>query len=169
MAAAADVVSAWPGEVGAGASAHTAAFSLFSIPCCASPPTHPINPPPPSPSPPPPKSRSIAALAAFIRASRADYTTPGAVSEAERDRIEAEAGGYVRACAGQVAALERAVATAGGGASASPASTTTAPTVSAHRHGVALILAERLGAVSGVFDRARAGRYAASAAARAAW
>ena len=41
-------------------------------------------------------------------------------------------------------------------------------TVTAHRHGVALILAERLAGVSGVFDRARAARYGAAAAARAA-
>ena len=83
------------------------------------------------------------------------------MSEAERDRIEAEAGGFVRACNGHVAALERSAAGSSG-------ASTSSATVTAHRHGVALILAERLAGVSGVFDRARAARYGAAAAARAA-
>jgi len=90
------------------------------------------------------------------------------VSEAERDRIEAEAGGFVRACNGHVAALERAAAAGGGRGGASASTSSPSATITAHRHGVALILAERLAGVSGVFDRARAARYGAAAAARAA-
>jgi len=81
---------------------------------------------------------------------------PGRCSEAERDRIEAAVGAGVRSASALVGALRDAAAAAA------------TPSLTAHRAGVALALADRLAATSSVFDKARGGRYATAAAARAA-
>ena len=108
-------------------------------------------------------------------AHRACYSAPASsrlCSERERDRIEAEAGRLTRDATAGVEGVRVLAASAAASASA-PSSPDefgndpgTAAAAAAYRAGVALALSERLQATSGVFDRARAARYAAAASER---
>ncbi len=49
------------------------------------------------------------AVGDLCRRHRRDFTQPGACSEAERDRIEAEIGQYVKACTANIARLEKGI------------------------------------------------------------
>jgi hypothetical protein len=120
-------------------------------------------------------SAAIDALALHVRTHRAGYSAPASsrlCSERERDRIEAEAGSLTRDATAGVEGVRVLAASAAASASA-PSSPDefgndpgTAAAAAAYRAGVALALSERLQATSGVFDRARAARYAAAASER---
>ncbi len=120
-------------------------------------------------------SAAIDALALHVRTHRAGYSAPASsrlCSERERDRIEAEAGRLTRDATAGVEGVRVLAASAAASASA-PSSPDefgndpgTAAAAAAYRAGVALALSERLQATSGVFDRARAARYAAAASER---
>jgi len=120
-------------------------------------------------------SAAIDALALHVRTHRACYSAPASsrlCSERERDRIEAEAGRLTRDATAGVEGVRVLAASAAASASA-PSSPDefgndpgTAAAAAAYRAGVALALSERLQATSGVFDRARAARYAAAASER---
>lgn len=120
-------------------------------------------------------SAAIDALALHVRTHRAGYSAPASsrlCSERERDRIEAEAGRLTRYATAGVEGVRVLAASAAASASA-PSSPDefgndpgTAAAAAAYRAGVALALSERLQATSGVFDRARAARYAAAASER---
>jgi len=122
-------------------------------------------------------SASIDALALHVRAHRADYSSGGrACSEHERDRIEVEAGRLTRDATAGVEGVRVMAANAAAASSSSSSSHDTsefdgfdpgtAAAAAAYRAGVALALSERLRAASGVFDRARAARYASAASER---
>jgi len=85
---------------------------------------------------------------AGVEARRRDYLEQGRVPEDERDRIEAEAVLLLEAAREGIAGLE--ALAAGGGGSAHQA---------ACRHGVALILSERLQGVAALFDSWRGIRF----------
>ncbi|CAL5220930.1 g3028 [Coccomyxa viridis] len=98
-------------------------------------------------------AKNINALKAFVRGHQRDYVQAGRCSEAERDRIEEQVGLYMRSCTDNIARLE------GSLAPGQPGAQNLNPHGLAHRHGVALILSERLQAAGTTFDRCRSVRY----------
>ena len=70
---------------------------------------------------------NIRTAAGLVRQHHRDFSPLASCSEAERDRIEAEVGGYLKACAANVARLEASVPAVNGVANA---------TAVAHQHGV---------------------------------
>ncbi|CAK0783174.1 hypothetical protein CVIRNUC_006373 [Coccomyxa viridis] len=98
-------------------------------------------------------AKNISALSAFVREHQRDYVQAGRCSEAERDRIEEQVGLYMRSCTDNIARLEASLAPG------QPGIQSLNPHGLAHRHGVALILSEKLQAVGTAFDRCRSVRY----------
>jgi len=69
-----------------------------------------------------------------VRQHGRDFSPLSSCSEAERDRIEAEVGGYLKACAANVARLEGSVPAVNGAVNA---------TAVAHQHGVVRVALRR--------------------------
>ncbi|KAK9814329.1 hypothetical protein WJX72_004076 [[Myrmecia] bisecta] len=99
-------------------------------------------------------AKNINALSDFVQQHRRDYVQPGRYTEAERDKIEEQVGAFLNTCNQNIGRLQSSISEGG---AASPAATNAH--VTAHRHGVALMLSERLQAVGSAFDRCRALRY----------
>ena len=74
---------------------------------------------------------NIRTAAGLVRQHGRDFSPLSSCSEAERDRIEAEVGGYLKACAGNVARLEASVPAVNGAVNA---------TAVAHQHGVVRVV-----------------------------
>ncbi|KAK9905533.1 hypothetical protein WJX75_001699 [Coccomyxa subellipsoidea] len=98
-------------------------------------------------------AKNVDALRAFVKEHQRDYLQSGRISEAERDRIEEQVGRYMRSCTANISRLEASL-----GADQPGARGLNSHMV-AHRHGVALILSERLHAVGSSFDCCRSVRY----------
>lgn len=103
---------------------------------------------------------SIEALEQFLLKHRKDYVDPRRTTEQERDSIEHEVAAFVKTCKEQIDILncsmnDEEVSTKGwlGARSNSNADTI------AHKHGVVLILSERLHSVTAQFDKLRAIRF----------
>ena len=93
-----------------------------------------------------------------IHAPLSPPPSAGKLSEGERDRVEEEVGAYVRSCSSNIQKLQAMLSTSP--AAASPArQRPPSPDLLAHRQGMVLILSERLGAASALFDRLRSLRY----------
>lgn len=79
------------------------------------------------------QAKTVQAVGDLCRHHRRDFIQRGACSEAERDRIEAEIGQYMKACSANIARLEQGIPSAqevANGRAAANASTV------AHCHGV---------------------------------
>lgn len=104
---------------------------------------------------------SIGTLEQFLIKHRKDYVDPHRTTEEERDSIEHEVSVFVKACKEQIDILKTSItdeeANAKGwlGIRADNANTDTI----AHKHGVVLILSERLHSVTSQFDQLRAVRF----------
>lgn len=104
---------------------------------------------------------SIGTLEQFLIKHRKDYVDPHRTTEEERDSIEHEVSVFVKACKEQIDILKTSItdeeANAKGwlGIRADMANTDTI----AHKHGLVLILSERLHAVTSQFDQLRAVRF----------
>eukprot|EP01018_Ginkgo_biloba_P009324 Gb_05891 [translate_table: standard] len=106
---------------------------------------------------------SIQTLQDFVLNHRKDYTDQHRTTEQDRDNIEHEIGVFVKACREQIDILKNNIeiedkkgetmtwlGSRGAVANAD---------IIAHKHGVVLILSERLHAVTAVFDQLRAARF----------
>ncbi|BDA47671.1 Syntaxin-18 [Coccomyxa sp. Obi] len=98
-------------------------------------------------------AKNINALRAFVKEHQRDYVQSGRCSEVERDRIEEQVGRYMRSCTANIARLEASIK------ADQPGVRSLNPHMIAHRHGVALILSERLHAIGSSFDQCRSVRY----------
>lgn len=102
-------------------------------------------------------ARNVASLRAFLADNQALYAQAGRLAEPERDAVEEQAGGYVRACSANIAKLQQLLRSA---PASSPAKhLPPSADLMAHRQGMVLILSERLGALTAAFDRLRGLRY----------
>lgn len=97
---------------------------------------------------------TIYAVGDLCKRHRKDFLQPNTCTEAERDRIEAEIGQYIKACTTNITRLEGGVQHSNTGSSEGVNAST-----AAHCHGVCLILSERLQYIGKAFDECRAVRY----------
>ena len=110
-------------------------------------------------------ARNVASLRTFLVENQGMYAQAGRLTERERDAIEEQAGGYVRACTANIAKLQALLRSA---PASSPAKLLPpSADLMAHRQGMVLILSERLGALTAAFDRLRGLRYSQLQAAEA--
>lgn len=104
---------------------------------------------------------SIGALAQFMLKHRKDYVDLHRTTERERDSIEQEVSAFIKVCQEQIDVLKNSInddeakskGWLGIGADRSNADTI------AHKHGVVLILSERLHSVTSQFDQLRSVRF----------
>ncbi|RZC92189.1 hypothetical protein C5167_000041 [Papaver somniferum] len=106
---------------------------------------------------------SIETLDKFIVKHRKDYVERHRTTEQERDSIEHEVGVFIKACKEQIDILQRRIKDEDKNGTSRPwlgvmADNSQADIV-AHRHGVVLILSERLHVVTAQFDQLRAIRF----------
>lgn len=99
-------------------------------------------------------AKTIQAVGDLCKRHRRDFLLPNTCTEAERDRIEAEIGQYIRTCTGNISRLEDGVPHDFSGKDRGCNAST-----AAHCHGVCLILSERLQHIGKAFDQCRAVRY----------
>ncbi|MCL7024789.1 hypothetical protein MKW94_018504 [Papaver nudicaule] len=106
---------------------------------------------------------SIEALDKFIVKHRKDYVERNRTSEQERDSIEHEVGVFIKACKEQIDILQRRIKDEDKNGTSRPwlgiISDNSQADLVAHRHGVVLILSERLHVVTAKFDQLRAIRF----------
>mmetsp|Transcript_16493 Transcript_16493/g.35661 ORF Transcript_16493/g.35661 Transcript_16493/m.35661 type:complete len:314 (-) Transcript_16493:442-1383(-) len=103
-------------------------------------------------------AESISNLKEFIKTHQKNYLSLTAYSASEKDKIEAEVGLFVKTCTQQIDQLKESVLAAQRGHDAHQRPLLNGQTA-AHLHGVVLLLAEKLHAVSARFDKCRAARY----------
>mmetsp|Transcript_684 Transcript_684/g.1984 ORF Transcript_684/g.1984 Transcript_684/m.1984 type:complete len:306 (+) Transcript_684:212-1129(+) len=103
-------------------------------------------------------ARTVQVTGDLCRRHRRDFLQLHTCTEAERDRIEAEIGQYIKACTANIAKLESAVR-GPDDVGASPAADAVNASTAAHYHGVCLILSERLQQIGRAFDHCRGARY----------
>ncbi|CAL1353497.1 unnamed protein product [Linum trigynum] len=104
---------------------------------------------------------SIGALEQFMLKHRKDYMDMHRTTEQERDSIEQEVAEFVKACKEQIDILKNSISnedTNAKGWLGIRADSSNADTI-AHKHGVVLILSEKLHAVTSEFDKLRAIRF----------
>lgn len=102
---------------------------------------------------------SIGALEQFMLKHRKDYVDVHRTTEQEKDSIEQEVGAFIKACKEQIDILKNSIndekADSKGWLGNRGANTDTV----AHKHGVVLILSEKLHSVTAQFDQLRAVRF----------
>ncbi|XP_050212102.1 syntaxin-81 [Mercurialis annua] len=104
---------------------------------------------------------SIGTLEQFILKHRKDYVDLHRTTEQERDSIEQEVMAFIKACKEQIDFLKNSInaeETSSKGWLGIRADSSNADTV-AHKHGVVLILSEKLHSVTAQFDQLRAKRF----------
>ncbi|KAI4317368.1 hypothetical protein L6164_025241 [Bauhinia variegata] len=104
---------------------------------------------------------SIGELEQFLLKHRKDYTDMHRTTEQERDSIEHEVSAFIKTCQEQIDVLKNSINDEEGntkGWLGIGAGNSNADTI-AHKHGVVLILSERLHSVTAQFDQLRAIRF----------
>ncbi|KAJ0489492.1 hypothetical protein HanHA300_Chr12g0444721 [Helianthus annuus] len=104
---------------------------------------------------------SIGTLEQFLKKHRKDYIDPHRTTEEERDSIEHEVSVFVKACKEQIDVLKTSITDEevnSKGWLGIRADNANADTI-AHKHGVVLILSEKLHSVTSQFDQLRAVRF----------
>lgn len=104
---------------------------------------------------------SIGTLEQFLIKHRKDYVDPHRTTEEERDSIEHEVSVFVKACKEQIDILKTSITDEEANAKGwlgMRGENVNADTI-AHKHGVVLILSERLHSVTSQFDQLRAVRF----------
>ncbi|OIW03646.1 hypothetical protein TanjilG_22303 [Lupinus angustifolius] len=103
---------------------------------------------------------SIGELEQFLLKHRKDYTDLHRTTEQERDSIEHEVSSFIKTCQEQIDVLKNSIneEESSKGWLGIASAKSNADTV-AHKHGVVLILSERLHSVSAQFDQLRAVRF----------
>ncbi|KAI3859738.1 hypothetical protein MKW92_006583 [Papaver armeniacum] len=106
---------------------------------------------------------SIETLDKFIVKHRKDYVERHRTTEQERDSIEHEVGVFIKACKEQIDILQRRIKDEDKNGTSRPwlgiMVDNSQADIVAHRHGVVLILSERLHVVTAQFDQLRAIRF----------
>ncbi|KAI3853328.1 hypothetical protein MKX03_021882 [Papaver bracteatum] len=106
---------------------------------------------------------SIEALDKFIVKHRKDYVERHRTTEQERDSIEHEVGVFIKTCKEQIDILQRRIKDEDKNGTSRPwlgiMVDNSQADIVAHRHGVVLILSERLHVVTAQFDQLRAIRF----------
>ncbi|KAE9600276.1 hypothetical protein Lal_00045374 [Lupinus albus] len=103
---------------------------------------------------------SIGELEQFLLKHRKDYTDLHRTTEQERDSIEHEVSSFIKTCQEQIDVLKNSIneEESSKGWLGTASAKSNADTI-AHKHGVVLILSERLHSVSAQFDQLRAVRF----------